>query len=508
MKKLIFLAAISATAAHAADTGIVSITQTVTDAIQLAGAAKIMPMAISWLGAFMGLQFVLTNIGVLKSGGDLEAVWAKLMGSILWFGFCWYLLQNGPDFIDAVGGGILEKFAGFPKPGWIITTTLLLCTPFLAAIAAVGIVNTGLSLVILSAMFTVLGVGMMLALKIMMLTIELGLIVMLSPLSFSLLGLNALKGQGIAPLKSLLSLVYRIVLLSVICVAFTELVTVAAQNIKGIGDPIEWLNPLNWPGIINTILSTVIAFPVIGYLVFKTDSIAATLAGGASNMGTADVSAAGAQGSATRDAARDGSAATMASKPVQSMTSFMSALGASTSVKNGSSDGNGMGSTGSNPPPMALASKMDTQPAPANPESATSFSPTQSQSEQLSPQAKNSLGVEDAAKAAGASPAAAGAGAESAYNGGSPEQISSAVMSAGGTAQQGAAAAAASTTAGPPAWKQGVGTGASLIGAAAAAAQNQTAPQKSVGDSLKKASDLFASEKAATHVSIDTHHSD
>jgi type IV secretion system protein TrbL len=234
MKILFFLLSLFMSSAQAADAGVVSIAQTVTDAIKLAGTDKIMPLALMWIGAFVLIQFTITNIGLLKSGADLEAVWAKFLGSLFWFGFCIYLLNNGPDFIDAVGGGILERFAGFPKPGWIITATLLLCTPFIAAIAAVGVVNTTLAIILMTAMLTVLSVGMMLALKIMMLTIELGLVVMLSPLSFSLLGLNALKDQGIAPLKSLLSLIYRTILLSVICIAFTEVISVSEQNLKNI----------------------------------------------------------------------------------------------------------------------------------------------------------------------------------------------------------------------------------------------------------------------------------
>lgn len=466
MKILLFLISFFVSSANAADVGIVSIAQTVTDAIHLAGTDKIMPLALTWISSFMLIQFVITNIGLLKSGADLDAVWAKFMGSLIWFGFCIYLLKNGPDFIDSVGGEILEKFAGFPKPGWIITATLLLCTPFLAAIAAVGLVNTTLAMILMTAMLTVLAVGMMLALKIMMLTIELGLIVMLSPLSFSLLGLNALKDQGIAPLKSLLSLVYRIVLLSVICVAFTELITVAAQNFKNIGGATQWLNPLNWPSIINTILSTVIAFPVIGYLVFKSDSIASSLAGGSSNMGTGDVASAAAMGAAAGAAMASGgaTAAGAAGKPIQSMADFMKGMGGG-SVSNASS--RGLGSTGGEAT------------SPASPLASMSNGPGQSsQSEASSREASNAAYMQDIN-------ANSGSGSVSGSGGTTPTPSDS----SGQSAEIG-------------------GGGSSADKKLDALIAAQSGGKKTAWDHAKEVNQHIAQEKAHTSVSVNTHHSD
>ena len=33
---------------------------------------------------------------------DIEAIYGKLVGSLMWFGVCFYILQNGPQFIDGV----------------------------------------------------------------------------------------------------------------------------------------------------------------------------------------------------------------------------------------------------------------------------------------------------------------------------------------------------------------------------------------------------------------------
>ena len=205
----------------------VTIVKSVTGAIDAAASNLIMPKAILWLSSLMGIQFILTNIGLIKSGADLEAIFGKLFGSLLWFGFCYYVIENGPDFINSVGIDILNTFApNLPGPGSIITATLALCSTLLAAIAITGtsVVGTGNSAVanvLILVMLTVFSVGMFMAIKILMISLELALVVMLSPLSFSLLGLNALKDQGIAPFKSLISLAYRIILLGILCTAFT-----------------------------------------------------------------------------------------------------------------------------------------------------------------------------------------------------------------------------------------------------------------------------------------------
>ena len=51
----------------------VTIVKSVTGAIDAAASNLIMPKAILWLSSLMGIQFILTNIGLIKSGADLEA---------------------------------------------------------------------------------------------------------------------------------------------------------------------------------------------------------------------------------------------------------------------------------------------------------------------------------------------------------------------------------------------------------------------------------------------------
>src|ERR1700687_4412669 len=74
----------------------VSIVNTVTAAISNVANASILPLAILWLGSFVALQFVITNFGLLKSGADIQEIFAKLIGSLAWAGICIYLVNNGP----------------------------------------------------------------------------------------------------------------------------------------------------------------------------------------------------------------------------------------------------------------------------------------------------------------------------------------------------------------------------------------------------------------------------
>ena len=276
----------------------------------------------------MGLQFVITNYSLLKSDGDLVAMFAKILGLILWFMFCFFVIQNGPAFIDSVGNGMLTKFApNLPSPGSVITTTLSICTSLLIGIAATGtsIVGTGnssIGTVLVTVLFIVFAIGMFMAIKLIMLQLELGLIVMMSPISFSFLGLNALKDQGISPFKSLISLIYRIILLGVVYAAFGKVVEAAGIQL----DSFNWKNVGDWSSMIQIIFSMLCSFPVCAYLVWKSDSIAASLSSGSTNMGAGDVASAAAAGAAL------GAAGVAAVGPAvekgKSMSDVIKALGA------------------------------------------------------------------------------------------------------------------------------------------------------------------------------------
>jgi len=451
---LILLVASTFSAAAATLTPDVSILSTVTASIS-AAATNILPQATWWLSALMSLQFAITNFSLLKDGSDIEVIVAKFIGLLAWFGFCFYILNNGPDFINSVGTDLLQKFTpNIPGPGSIITATLGMCTTLLIAIgligtSVVGMGNSSLAMVLVYVLFIIFFIGMYMAIKVFMLGLELSLIVMLSPLSFAFLGMNALKDQGIAPFKSLISLAYRIILLGVIFTAFSKIMGVGSVALNGI----NWANPLNYGTAINIIFSTMTAFPLLAYLVYKSDSIAASLAGGSTNMGPGDVASAAAAGAAAGAAVASGGAslAGAATKIPQSMGDMMKGLsgGSSGSVSNASSRGTGPTPVGTPPPARPV---MSTNPngLPTNAAGYPMKSPSSggySGDYSTSPVGSGDEGLAEATRAsggaleAGASPAAASAAKNAVMAGQDSAEIAKAVQDAGGTPEQGVAAA-------------------------------------------------------------------
>lgn len=521
----------------------ISIVNTITTAISAASGKLIMPKAIVWLSSLMALQFVLTNVSLLKSGSDIEAVFSKLIGSFAWFGFCAYLLNNGPDFIDSVGHDLLNTFAtNLPSPGSIITATLSLCTTLLAAIvitgtSVIGNGNSAVANVLIIVLLTVFSVGMFMAIKILMISLELALVVMLSPLSFSLLGLNALKDQGIAPLKSLISLAYRIILLGILCAAFSEVENTVGIQLKSIA----WSNPTQWGDALKIIFSMLCAYPIIAYFVFKSDAIAASLASGTTNLGTADVASAAAIGASAGAAVATGGAsvAAGATNTAQSMGEFMKGLVGSggASLSNASSNGAGSSSVGLAPqkpsmsigasgasgptPPSSsgsathsMVNKPPVRPTPVSAESnarpngsgsnvgSRSLMPEQSLAARSAVNQSPSNGKEivdslNSLPGRSANSQAGTSATSSPENGGAPANgVSSVESAAGSFANAGIAGANGPSTS----LEQQVGDLVQTL--------NRPRDKKGVTDHLSELNQHVALEQASTHVSVNTHHSD
>lgn len=495
MKKLLtFVAAVSLTFVVLPAFAITpdqTILKSIHDSI-ISSSTKLLPMAISWLGSFMALQFVITNFSLLKSGAEIEAVFGKLIGSLAWFGVCIYLLNEGPGFIDSVGNSIHNQMAStVPTPSSILASTLAVCVALLTGIAVVGtsIVGTGnqaVSMVLVYLLFAVLAIGVYMAVKIALLYLELGLIVALAPLSFSFLGLNALRDQGIAPLKSLIALVYRMILLGILCGAFD----VVIQNLGTAFKNMSW-DPTTMGDAAKALLEAVCAFPFLAFLVYKSDGIAASLAGGGSSLGAADVASAAAAGAAAGAAigsAGNGAVGAFAKIP-EAMSSVLGNMmgggagGASPTMQNASSTG--AGATSAVKPPMAAAASLspngNTPAFPTN--KAGAPQPFDGKNASTTGDYRPAQSSEDAksAEAFGSD-----SGGEAAHSDARSESPSSAPEkpSALSTAQPGA----------PVASIGGFGSG--------------MPPKKTTREHLDEANRHIAAEKATINVSISAHHSD
>jgi len=325
-------------------------TDGVVDAVKQGLAASavnlIEPKVMGWLGAFLTLQFCLSNYRKLIQGADLQEIMAKLVAAIFSAGLCITVVTYGPEFIDSVGNDLLSNFlSSVPGTSSVLAATLSLATTILAAAGVVSALNNALASVLSTVFWIVLCGGVYLACKVFMFYLELGMVVVLSPISFALLGLDNFRDQGLAPIKSLVSLVYRAVLFGVVFGAFKYVSDSMVDTINGI----NWFDVTGVATNVSKLVSALIAFPVLLFLAFKSDSIAATLASGSTSLGNGDVGQAVAAGAAAGAvAAAAGSATTAgAGKVPQSMAAFMDGLSrAGGSISNASP----MGVGGGDPP--------------------------------------------------------------------------------------------------------------------------------------------------------------
>lgn len=306
-------------------------------------------VALKWLGAFMLLQFVWTNIAQIVSGAEIEKFFAKLAGSLLWGGVCIYLFENGAPFITKVSGQFLEIGSGIGTVAFDPTSPLDkgigVASSLLEQLDKTqGIfqsLNPFPSIMMGLVSVVILGTSALIAFKILMLFIETKIVIALSPISFALLGLDALREQGFAPLKYLIALAYRVMIYAAILITISAF---SAEIIKEFATLPAMSDPSVWPPIWAAALGYVLLFGVA----WKADSIATMLASGSSQMSTGDAAAVGAVAGAAAAAAVSGGAslasgAKSTGKSAGPMSEFLKKMGQGVEISapNKSGDGNG-----------------------------------------------------------------------------------------------------------------------------------------------------------------------
>jgi len=477
--------------------------------------AKVTSHAIGWLGVFASLQFCITNYNLFKSDADIQAHVAKLVGAVAWVGFCLYVIDNGPNFLRAVGDEWMSLVGvDLPGPGSIMATTFGVTAALAAVAVGVGVASNTAGTLLIYVLLFILFVGMYFAFKIFMLQLEVALIAMLSPLSFAFLGLNPLRDQGIAPFKALISLGYRIILLTVLLSGYGQLSTMVSDAMSALSP--ENITMSGAGQAVNTILMAIGGYILLGYLVFKSDSIAATLASGSTSMGTGDVAQAAAAGAAVGAAIASGGAMAGLGRAPQAMSDFLSRLTGSGSISNASGMGGGGDAPSMPPPPAAAPASMSVTsggPSPGAAGPSTGGSGAGRAGGAGSPSASNG----HAAAGAPAAPDAASTAS------GSPSKVGVTSGRYGQEPTAGGAGGQASTQAGPgseappstPEAAPGSGQTAGLAGKGAGGGtedainrlvdhlSSQGGPRKpTFGERASEAGRHVGQEQAATHVSI------
>lgn len=505
-------------------------TTTVLDAVKqsmLPAFTKLTEQAFIWLGAFAALQFIITNYKLLISDGDLQKALAKLGAAVAWIALCVYIITHGPDFIRAVGDEMFGVVGDMPMPSKIMANTLELAGIVAGLSLGVGALplvgDTGGTILII-VMLAVLAVGLYFALKIFMLQLEVGLIAILSPMSFAFLGLDTLRDQGIAPFKSLLALAYRIILAGVILGAFGTVSSSLTESLKSVSVPIIVKDGLG--AVLDPILAAIGAYLVLAFLLFKSDSVASSLAGGTASLGTNDVASAAAAGAAAGALVATGgaSAFTGAGKAPQAMADFMSGLGGGGSIKNAG----GMGGGGASPAPFVPAAP----PSMSRTGASSGSSGTPGKSGPTSGTNISSKGQAGSAKPPAGSPKGGASNVASARYGsspsdtadlwGAPKGASEAQLPSGANIQEpGAGNTSTATSFEPQTQSRGSADTASIGGAAPISpsleqSMSQIAqhlgsqgPRKpTLTERMGEANRQIAIERAETRVSINSHQGD
>lgn len=308
---------------------------------------KLQDIAVKWLSAFILLQFFITNFSALKSGGEIDSVVFKFIGSIAWFSICFMIMDKGAQFLSDVSGGFFITASEIAGGGGKFDTADILdkgCASAADLIQKVTSAASYVSLIpaaILAGLLglIIMGVSALIAFKLFIIKIEVMLLIMMAPLSFAFLGLNTMKDQGIAPFKSLISLMYRIILLAVIMSAMGSVGKNLDQVIASV-DKESFIS-----GMWQSLFGAVVAFAILGYLAYKSDAMAANLSSGSTSLGSSDAAGSAAMGAAMGAAIATGGVAAIAAgaKGGQSMGDFMKSMTGGTGGASDASSGRGAG---------------------------------------------------------------------------------------------------------------------------------------------------------------------
>jgi len=424
----------------------------------------------------------------LIADGEIEKSFATLGKYIIWVGFVvWIMspsaspvragLSNGANFIQStvdwalgfasnMSGGNSNSFdAGYifnvglnASHNLIVAVTKAATGSVANVVLTVAMPISGLfsALMLLFMNVVILASAGYIAIKVFMVKIDAAVVIAISPLSFALSGLDALREQGLAPFKNLLTILYRILILAAIVSAMKTV----SDNLTQVLDTTAAAGGLT--DIWSPISAAIFCYLILAYMAHESDGIAAGLSSGSSMFGAGNMASSVAAGVAAGAAIATGgaAAAAVASKGGQSMSDVIKSITS------------GGGGSVSNASPMGSARPMDLQPGPAPvfppkaPEmsrqeardhpaavgnkAAASGAPSSPSAGAGESFAQAALNASKGAVNAGASPEAALAAGDTAFAGGSKQDVADAVVNAGGTHAQGNMAAAAMGTAQRP----------------------------------------------------------
>lgn len=194
------------------------------------------------------LQWLLSYWKDVVGGSEIPAMLGKMVGMMMWCGASIWMIDN-IDLMNvlykqylALAGEISGLQSGFSplsivrKGQDVVTAThTAMANRAGASWLAIGenVLAAG-SLIVTDVV--ILGAFFVLALSLFMVSVEFSMIMAITPLSLALIPLSALRDQGIAPLKGLLSVGLRVLILGVVMAVAQSLsdTVIASLNNNGL----------------------------------------------------------------------------------------------------------------------------------------------------------------------------------------------------------------------------------------------------------------------------------
>ena len=182
------------------------------------------------MGVLFIIQFAIRNHKAAFTIDDPKQLLAKLVFPIIWLGFLFYLINNSYPVLNAIFSSFLQlgKIAAGGvdlQPGNIMWNGIALQNNMVKAYndatgASDGLMNAFKyffpSMMLSVACLLILLSFFLIALATAIATLEFYLILAAAPIAFAMGGLDALKQSSIAPLQTMLSIGYRLIILGVI----------------------------------------------------------------------------------------------------------------------------------------------------------------------------------------------------------------------------------------------------------------------------------------------------
>lgn len=262
-------------------------------------AGQMVAPAFNLMGLLFVIQFTLRNYKLVLetvTGGEFVPLFSKIFFAALWIGFLTYLINNNYNVLNAIFSSF-QMLAGKASggvsmdPGSIAMEGIALQDNLQASFNAATGSNDSMMMAIkniLPALLLALAcLGIMLSFFVMAVavaiaTLEFYLILAAAPIAYATGALDAMKQSGTAPLQSVLSVGYRILILGVI-IGIVHKETSVWDNSFSTMTANNW--DAAWVALLGAGLGAVAAF--------HSGKIASALASGQSSLTGNDAMAAG-----------------------------------------------------------------------------------------------------------------------------------------------------------------------------------------------------------------------